>query len=113
MADEVSSIALVRTDKIMTDTNTLSNIKNHFEFIHDDGKAVPTSDLAQSMYELNNLLSIVLSQTTIALSKLPATSPSRDNMERVQQATEQLADLLLQMNFKMQNEDYVLDMRQN
>lgn len=65
------------------------------------------------MYELNNLLSVVLSQTTIALSKLPANSPSRDNMERVQTATEQLADLLLQMNFKMQEQDYVLDLRKN
>ena len=97
----------------MQDTNTLSKINNHFEFIHDDGKPANGNDLAQSMYELNNLLSIVLSQTTIALSKLAGNSPARDNMERVQQATEQLADLLLQMNFKMQEEDYVLHLSHN
>lgn len=97
----------------MQDTNTLSKTKNHFEFVHDDGKSVPGSDLAQSMYELNNLLSIVLSQSTIALSKLPANSPARDNMERVQHATEQLADLLLQMNFKVQEEKYALDVNVN
>ena len=97
----------------MQDTNTLPKINNHFEFIHDAGKPAPNNDWAQSMYELNNLLSVVLSQTTIALSKLPANSPSRDNMERVQTATEQLADLLLQMNFKMQEQDYVLDLRKN
>lgn len=97
----------------MQDTNTLTKIKNHFEFIHDDSKPANNSDMSQSMYELNNLLSIVLSQTTIALSKLPPTSPARDNMERVQQATEQLADLLLQMNFKMQQESYVVELNHN
>lgn len=97
----------------MQDANTLTKIKNHFEFIHDDSKPVNNNDMSQSMYELNNLLSIVLSQTTIALSKLPPTSPARDNMERVQQATEQLADLLLQMNFKMQQESYVVELNHN
>lgn len=97
----------------MQDTNTLTKIKNHFEFIHDDSKPFNNNDMSQSMYELNNLLSIVLSQTTIALSKLPPTSPARDNMERVQQATEQLADLLLQMNFKMQQESYVVELNHN
>lgn len=92
----------------MQDTNTLTKIKSHFEFIHDDGKPANNNDMAQSMYELNNLLSVVLSQAAVALSKLPVNSPARDNMERVQQATEQLADLLLQMNFKMQQENYVL-----
>lgn len=97
----------------MQDTNTLTKFKNHFEFIHDDSKPTNTNDMSQSMYELNNLLSIVLSQTTIALSKLPPTSPARDNMERVQQATEELADLLLQMNFKMQQDSYVAEMTRN
>ncbi len=98
---------------MMHDITLNNHVRNHFELVHDNATVMPTDDLAQSMYELNNLLSIVLSNATIAMSKLPVSSPARDNLERVQQAAEQLADLLLQMNFKLQDDDYISDVSNN
>ena len=49
----------------------------------------------------------------VAAAGDPAAAYDLAVQERVQTATEQLADLLLQMNFKMQEQDYVLDLRKN
>lgn len=98
---------------MMHDITIHSQVKNHFELVHDNSAIIANDGLAESMYELNNLLSIVLSNANIAMSKLAISSPARDNLERVQQAAEQLADLLLQMNFKLHDDDYIADVSNN
>lgn len=49
------------------------------------------------LHDFNNLLAIILSHTNIALSKLPADSPLRPNLERAMRATRRAADLSTQL----------------
>lgn len=53
------------------------------------------------VHDFNNLLAIILSHTSIALTKLPADSPARQNLERTIRATKRAADLSSQLSFSL------------
>jgi two-component system, cell cycle sensor histidine kinase and response regulator CckA len=50
------------------------------------------------LHDFNNLLAIILSHTSVALTKLPADSPVRPNLERAVRATRRAADLSNQLS---------------
>lgn len=50
------------------------------------------------IHDFNNLLAIILSHTSIALSKLPADSSIRSNLDRAARATRRAADLSNQLS---------------
>lgn len=53
------------------------------------------------LHDFNNLLAIILSHTNIAISKLPADSPGRLNLERAMRATRRAADLSNQLSLNL------------
>ncbi|MBX3015336.1 MAG: hypothetical protein KF832_27700 [Caldilineaceae bacterium] len=53
------------------------------------------------IHDFNNLLAIILSHTSIALTKLPADSPARPNLERAVRATKRAADLSGQLSHSL------------
>jgi hypothetical protein len=65
---------------------------------------VKPTEISQSLEELSNLVSVILSYTALGISKLPSNSPARVNLERSLDAAEQLADLMIQLNQKVYND---------
>lgn len=53
------------------------------------------------IHDFNNLLAIILSHTSIALTKLPADSTARSNLERAVRATKRAADLSNQLSLSL------------
>ncbi|GEM_PF-1259541 len=56
------------------------------------------------IHDFNNLLAIILSHTSIALTKLPAESTGRQNLDRAIRATKRAADLSSQLSFSLSHQ---------
>ncbi len=56
------------------------------------------------IHDFNNLLAIILSHTSIALTKLPPESSGRQNLDRAIRATKRAADLSSQLSFSLNHQ---------